>query len=69
MAQSVKYPTLDLGSGLDLRVMGSDPALDFTLDTKTTLKTKNKLVDVWIHYSICLLLLLTGKSLGLEIKS
>ena len=26
MAESVKYPTLDFGSGLDLRVLGSSPA-------------------------------------------
>ena len=40
MAQSVKCPTLNLGSGLDLRVMSLGPALDSALGLKPTLKKK-----------------------------
>ena len=40
MAQSVKRPTLDLSSGLDLRVMSSSPVLGSTLSTEPFLKKK-----------------------------
>ena len=36
LAQSVKPPTLDLSSGLDLRVMSSSPALGSTLGEEPT---------------------------------
>ena len=36
MAQSVECLTLDLSSGLDLRVMGSSPTLVSTLGEKPT---------------------------------
>ena len=36
MAQSVKFPTLDLSSGLDVRVLSTSPALGSMLDTKPT---------------------------------
>lgn len=37
-AQSVKHPTSDLSSGLDLRIVGSNPSLSI----KTTIKKKKK---------------------------
>ena len=40
MAQSAKDLTLDLNSGLHLRVVSSGPALGSTLDMKPTLKKK-----------------------------
>ena len=40
MAQLVKHGTLDLSSGLDLRVMNSSPTLGSMLDVKPTLKKK-----------------------------
>ena len=39
MTQSVKCLTLDLSSGLDLRVMSSSPALDCTPGMEPTKKT------------------------------
>ena len=42
VAQSVQCPTLDLSSGLDLRVASSSPALGSTLGMETTLKKKEK---------------------------
>ena len=36
VAQSVKHPTLDLSSGLDLRIMGSSPTLGSTLGMELT---------------------------------
>lgn len=41
MAQSVKQPTLDLSSGLELRVMSSRPTLGSVLGVKPT-KKKNQ---------------------------
>ena len=38
MAQSVECPTLDLSSGLDLRVVSSSPALGFILGVEPTLE-------------------------------
>jgi len=38
VAQSGEHLTLGLGSGLDLRVVGSSPALGSTLGMETTLK-------------------------------
>ena len=38
MAQSVKHPTLDLSSGLDLRVVSSSLELGSTLGVKPTKK-------------------------------
>ena len=38
MAQSVKRPTLNLSSGLDLRVVSSSPMLGSVLGVKLTLK-------------------------------
>ena len=38
VAQSVKPPTLDLSSGLDLKVMSSSPVLGSTLGVESTLK-------------------------------
>ena len=40
VAQLVKGPTLDLSSGLDLRVVSSSPALGSALGIKPTLKKK-----------------------------
>ena len=34
VAQSVKHPTLDLSSGLDLSVMGSSPSLGYKIKEK-----------------------------------
>ena len=42
MAESVKHQTLDLSSGLDLRVVNSNPVLDSMLVVETTLKKKKK---------------------------
>jgi len=45
VAQSVERPTPDLSSGLDLRVLSSDPSLGSVLGVEPTLKkqkTKNK---------------------------
>ena len=42
VAQSVKHSTLDLISGLDLRVVSSGPRLGSTLGMKATLKQKGK---------------------------
>ena len=43
MAQLLKLPTLDLSSGLDLRVVSSSPTLGSTLGVKSTYKKeKNK---------------------------
>ena len=42
MAQSVKQPTLDLSSDLDLRVRSSSPALGSELGVRPTLKKKKK---------------------------
>lgn len=36
--ESLKYLTLDLGSGLDLRVVCSSPVFDFMLGVEPTLK-------------------------------
>jgi len=36
VVQLVKHPTLDLSSGLDLRVVSSSPALGSTLSMETT---------------------------------
>ena len=38
VAQSVKHPTLDLSSGLDLRVMSSSPILSPMLGVESTQK-------------------------------
>ena len=38
MAQSVKGPTLDISSGLDLRVVSSSPTVGSALDVKHTFK-------------------------------
>ena len=35
MAQSVKHPSLDFGSGHDLRVLGLSPASDFLLSVES----------------------------------
>jgi len=43
VAQSVKHPTLDLSSGLDLRVMSSSPTLGSMLGVEPTLKKKKKI--------------------------
>ena len=40
--QAGKCPTLDLSSGLDLRVMSSSPALGSVVGVKPTLKKKKK---------------------------
>jgi len=40
VAQSVKCPTLDLSSGLDLRVVSSNPMLGSMLGMEPTLKKK-----------------------------
>ena len=40
VAQLVRFPTLDLGSGLNLRDMSSSPVLGSTLGMKPTLKKK-----------------------------
>ena len=42
MAQSVKGPTLDLSSGLDLKVVSLSPVLGFVLGMKPTKKKKKK---------------------------
>ena len=42
MAQSVKRPTLDLSSGLDLRVVSSRPMLGSRLGMEPTSKKKKK---------------------------
>ena len=42
VARSVRHLTLDLSSGLDLRVMTSSPALGSMLGIKPTLKNKEK---------------------------
>jgi len=42
VAQSVKRPTLDLSSGLDLRVVSSSPSLGFMLGLEHTYIHKNK---------------------------
>ena len=44
VAQSVRHPTLDLGSGLDLSVLSSSPVLGFGLHAGhgTYLKKKKK---------------------------
>ena len=42
MAQSVKHPTLDLRSGVDLRVVSSSSVLDSTLGLEPTHKQTNK---------------------------
>ena len=42
MAQSVKHPTLDLSSGLDLRVVRSSPTLDLVLAMEHTLRNWKK---------------------------
>ena len=55
MAQSVKCPTLDLSSGLDLRVMSSSPTLGSVLGTilnkayleKKKKKKKRCLINTW----------------------
>ena len=38
MAQSVEHPTLDLSSGLDLKVVNSSPTLGSMLGMESTLK-------------------------------
>ena len=48
MVQSVKRPTLDLTSGLDLRVVSSSPMLVSILGMEPTLK-KN-VVGFWIYF-------------------
>ena len=42
MTQLVKRLTLDLSSGLDLRVVSSSPMLDFTLGVVSTYKEIHK---------------------------
>ena len=42
MAQSARHPTLDLHTGLDLRVRSSSPALGSSLGVEPTLKKKIK---------------------------
>ena len=42
MAQSVKHPTLDLSSSLDLSVVSSSPGLGSTLDAEPVKKKKKK---------------------------
>ena len=42
MAQSIKHPTLDLSSGLDLRVVSSSPTLGFMLDMEPPKKKRKK---------------------------
>ena len=42
MAQSVKHPTLDLSSGLDLRVVSSSPALGSMMGVKPTFKKRKE---------------------------
>ena len=42
MAQSVKRPTLDLSSGLDLTVMSSSPWMGTTLEVEPTLKRRRE---------------------------
>ena len=42
MAHTVKCPTLDLSSGLDLRVVSSSPALDSAWGVKPTQEKKKK---------------------------
>ena len=53
MVQLVKHPTLDLGSGLDLRVVSSSPVLGSMLGMKPTfkkLKLKSKVKTQTIKY-------------------
>jgi len=42
VSQSVEHQTLDLSSGLDLRVVSSSPVLGFTLGVETALKKKER---------------------------
>ena len=46
MAQSVKHPTLDLSSGLDLRVVSSSPMLGSVLGMKVYLKIKKNIPHI-----------------------
>ena len=46
VAQSVKCPTLDLGSGLNLRVMSSSPVLSSMLGMMPALKEKVQLTRI-----------------------
>ena len=45
LAQSDKYLTLDLSSGLDLRVMSSSPALGSMLGMEPTKKKKKNKIE------------------------
>ena len=46
MAQSVKHPSLDLSSGLDLRVMSSSPTFGSTMGVVSTQKNKHILMKI-----------------------
>ena len=58
MVQSVKHPTLDLSSGLDLRILGSSPTLGSMPSMKPALRrlkikvNKNKTLTSWARLRV-----------------
>ena len=53
MAQLATCPTLNLGSGLGLGVVGSSPTVGFMLGTKPTLKKRQKKKKRMGHACLC----------------
>ena len=60
MAQSVEQPTLDLGSGHDLRAMGSNPTLGSTLRRLLRILSLSLCPSPLLTYSLSLFLKKNG---------
>ena len=52
VAQSIKHPTLDLNSGLDLRVVSSGPELGSMPSMEPTLKAKRLFLMLYLEHTV-----------------